>query len=130
MTRRIRLCVESLDAREAPSTLFVNAAPRGGVADRAPAANQPPVISNFKAVVGPNGQVTFSGTVTDDTPVAGYVVHITGGGVDASAIVQADGTFQLTTTVTGQTDVTVTAQVTDANGATSTPAYTTFTPSA
>src|SRR5207248_2612051 len=80
-------------------------------------ANAPPVVSNFRAVVGPNGQVTFTGTVSDDTAVAGYVVRITGPGVDSFAIVGTDGTFRVTTVVTGTTDVTVTATTTDAAGA-------------
>lgn len=133
MTRRTFLSLEALDGRDVPSVLFAKAAPppRGTqAAPDAAAPNQPPVISNFKAVVGPNGQVTFSGVVSDDQAVAGYVVRITGDGVDLSATVRADGTFQVTGVVTGSTDVTVVAQVTDSQGATSDPAYTTFTPSA
>jgi hypothetical protein len=72
--------------------------------------------------------VTFSGNVTDDQAVAGYVVHIIGQGVDVSAVVLNDGTFNVTTTVTGTSDITVSATVTDQFGATSEPVYTTFTP--
>jgi hypothetical protein len=93
------------------------------------AANAPPTISEFRATVGPNGQVTFTGRVSDDTPVGGYVVRIAGPGVDLSAIVLSDGTFQVTTTVYGLTDVTVSAQTTDSGGLKSDSVYTTFTPS-
>jgi hypothetical protein len=72
--------------------------------------------------------VTFSGQVSDDQSVGGDVVRITGPGVDVTAIVRDDGTFQVTTTVVGTGAVTVAAQVTDPWGATSDPAYTTFTP--
>lgn len=131
MARRFRLALEPLDNRELPSALFVQAAPaRGVVAGQNNQLNQPPRITDFKAVVGPNGQVTLSGVVTDDTPVAGYVVQISGDGVNLSATVQANGTFQVTAVVTGTSDVTVMAQVTDSQGATSDPAYTTFMPSA
>lgn len=129
MTRRTRLSIEPLDARDLPSTMTVSAEPPPAGAPAQP-ANQAPVITGFRAIVGPSGQVTFVGTVTDDQAVAGYVVRITGNGVDASGIVQADGTFRITTTVTGTTDVTVMAQVTDGYGAKSSPVYTTFTPSA
>jgi hypothetical protein len=61
--------------------------------------------------------------------VAGYVVRITGPGVDATAIVGSDGTFRVTTVVSGSTDVTVSATTTDGSGAKSDPAYTTFHPS-
>jgi hypothetical protein len=94
------------------------------------AANAAPVISNFRAVVGPNGQVSFLGNVSDDQAVEGYVVHISGQGVDATATVLKDGSFQVTTVVHGSTDITVMATVTDAQGSTSSPVYTTFTPSA
>ena len=132
MTRRYRLALRPLESRDAPSgggdivstdkVLFGPGEVR--------AANAAPVIADFRAVVGPNGQVTFTGTVRDDQPVAGYVVHITGNGVDVTATVQRDGTFAVTTVVSGQADVTVRAQTTDAAGATSDPAQTTFTPSA
>jgi hypothetical protein len=72
--------------------------------------------------------VTFSGSVTDDQPVAGLVVTISGGGVTAVAVVQQDGTFRVTTTAPGTSPITVTATTTDAFGATSAPAQTTFTP--
>jgi hypothetical protein len=128
MTRRIRLSLEPLNDRELPSALFVHAAPLIG--GQVVQNNQPPKITDFKAVVGPSGQVTLSGTVTDDQPVAGYVVQISGDGVSLAATVQADGTFQVTAVITGSSDVTVMAQVTDSQGATSDPVYTTFTPSA
>ncbi len=131
MTRRIRLTLEALDGRELPGTLVTGDGPQTSTQPAAAAQNQKPAISNFQAVVGPNGQVTFSGLVTDDSPVAGYVVHITGdNGINLSAVVQPDGTFQVTTFVSGSSDVTVQATVTDSQGATSDPAYTTFTPSA
>jgi hypothetical protein len=131
MTRRIRLTLEPLDGRELPGTLVTSDGPQVGTEPAAAAQNQKPVISNFKAVVGANGVVTFSGLVTDDSPVAGYVVHIIGGnGINLSAVVQSDGTFQVSTFVSGSSDVTVEASVTDSQGATSDPAYTTFTPSA
>src|SRR5262249_25208650 len=91
--------------------------------------NAAPVISNFRAIVGPNGQVTFVGNVSDDQPVAGYVVHITGPGVDLSATVGGDGTLSVTTVVSGTSDITVRATTTDPFGAQSAPAYATFTPS-
>jgi hypothetical protein len=132
MTRRTRLSVCLLEGREAPGTLEVSnliaASPAGGAPGRA-GINVAPVITDFRAVVGPNGQVTFTGSVSDDTPVAGYVVRITGPGVNVSAIVLRDGTFSVTTIVTGTTDVTVSAQTTDAAGARSDPVYTTFLPS-
>jgi hypothetical protein len=118
--------LDALDDRSLPSTLTGTDAIAHGQA--AAAANQAPVISDFKAVVGPNGQVTFSGKVTDDQAVAGYVVHIIGQGVDVTAVVQNDGTFNGSTTVAGTSDITVSAIVTDQFGATSAPAYTTFTP--
>lgn len=128
--RLIRLTIEPLDSRETPSTLSIAAAPaaasQGGAGQ---AGNQAPVISEFKAIVGPNGQVTFVGKVTDDQSVGGYVVHITGQGVDVSGTVLNDGTFHITTTVYGTGDITVMAQVTDRFGATSDPVYTTFSPS-
>jgi hypothetical protein len=128
MTRRIRLSIEGLNDRELPSALLLHAAPPVG--GQVIQNNQAPRITDFKAVVGPNGQVTISGTVTDDQPVAGYAVQISGDGINLAAIVQADGTFQVTAVFTGNSDVTVMAQVTDAQGATSDPVYTTFTPSA
>ena len=145
MIRRTRLWLQSLEGREVPSGLgdpdlvgggtdliagetemVPGGAPGPGAPN--PAANAAPTISDFRATVGPNGQVTFTGRVSDDTPVSGYVVRITGPGVDASAIVLADGTFSVTTTVAGFTDVTVSAQTTDTSGARSDPVYTTFTP--
>ena len=131
MTRRTRLSVSLLESRDVPSGLgdALLAGPITVPGVQA-ARNAPPVISNFRAIVGPNGQVTFTGTVTDDTPVAGYVVQISGPGMNLSAIVGKDGTFSVTTVVTGSTDVTVSAQTTDGSGATSTPVYTTFLPSA
>jgi hypothetical protein len=133
MTRRTRLSVQFLEAREAPSGVGDSTVLAGPAdAERVPAmaaANSPPSISDFRATVGPNGQVTFTGRVSDDTAVAGYVVRLTGPGVDVTAIVLADGTFQVTTTVNGFTDVTVSAQTTDSSGLPSDPVYTTFTPS-
>lgn len=141
-TSRPRLWAELLEGREAPSTLTDPGAPPppgpAPAANQAPAAaaanqdaNKPPVISDFRAVVGPDGQVTFTGRVTDDQPVAGTMVTIGGGGgVAVWAIVQSDGTFKVTTTVTSPSDVTVTARATDSAGATSDPVQTTFTPSA
>jgi hypothetical protein len=72
--------------------------------------------------------VTFTGTVTDDQPVEGLVVTISGGGITTTATVLADGTFRVTTTASGTLPITVTATTTDALGATSNPAQTTFTP--
>jgi hypothetical protein len=129
------LAVEQLESRETPGGLNLPHSPIVGGPPLSPIPvqpgpfnNQAPVISGFKAIVGPNGRVTFTGTVTDDQPVAGYVVRITGPGVDVAAIVRDDGTFQVTTTVMAPGDVTVAARVTDGFGATSDPAYTTFTP--
>jgi hypothetical protein len=131
MTRRTRLSISPLEGRDVPSGPgdVLLAGPINVPAALA-APNRAPVISNFRAIVGPNGQVTFTGTVSDDTPVAGYVVQITGPGISVSAVVQKDGTFSVTTTATGSTDVMVSAQTTDSSGATSTPVYTTFLPSA
>ena len=132
MTRRTQLAVRLLEGRDAPGGLEVPSVPTWTepaiVGDIAARLNTAPVISGFQAVVGPNGQVTFSGRVTDDTPVAGYVVRITGLGVDASAIVEKDGTFRVTTTVNGAFDITASATTTDSGGLKSSPAYTTFTP--
>ena len=129
MTRRTRLSVRLLEERDAPSGLEGPVISGDTTEQRARAAvNAAPVISDFRAVTGPNGTVTFTGRVTDDTPVAGYVVRITGPGVDATAIVEKDGTFRVTTTVAGFTDVTVSATVTDSGGLKSDPVYTTFTP--
>ena len=136
MTRRTLLAVRLLESRDAPSGLEVPGAgappeaegPALVVGEAGARANAPPVISGFRAVVGPNGQVTFSGTVSDDTPVAGYVVRITGPGVDATAIVDKDGTFRVTTTVAGNFAITATATTTDSGGLKSSPVFTTFTP--
>src|SRR6478609_1836950 len=98
MTHWSRLNVQTLEGRDAPSGVndspFVlqDDVPIAGDVRRL-AANAAPVISDFRAIVGPNGRVTFTGTVTGDQAVAGYVVRITGNGVDTSAIVQSDGTF-------------------------------------
>jgi hypothetical protein len=131
MTRRTRLSLQFLEGRDAPSGLDAPAQLFGqtdGVGVR-PGPNKPPAITNFRAIVGPNGQVTFMGTVTDDTPVAGYVVRITGPGVDTYAIIQRDGTFSTTVVVSAVGTVTVSATTTDSGGARSEPVYTTFTPS-
>jgi hypothetical protein len=136
MTRRTQLAVLLLESREAPSGLEVPgvvAPPEGEgpalvVGEAGARANTPPVISVFRAIVGPNGQVTFTGRVSDDTPVAGYVVRITGPGVDVTAIVDKDGSFRVTTTVAGAADITVSATTTDSGGLKSSPVYTTFTP--
>jgi hypothetical protein len=138
MIRRTRLVLQRLERRDVPGGVG-DTDIIAGWADRVPgqapgpgapnpAANMAPTISDFRATVGPNGQVTFTGRVSDDTPVAGYVVRITGPGVDASAIVLGDGTFSVTTNVAGFTDVTVSAQTTDSSGAQSDRVYTTFTP--
>src|SRR5262245_27667696 len=132
-SRRARLGIEVLESRETPGGLSLPHPPIVGgpgavPVQPGPLKNQAPVICNFKAVVGPNGRVTFTGTVTDDQPVAGYLVRITGPGVDVAAIVRDDGSFQVTTAVMSAGDVTVVARVTDGFGATSDPAYTTFTP--
>jgi len=130
MTRRTRLSVLRLEERDVPSGVevppIVGDPPQ--VDKVGVKANAAPVISDFRAIVGANGQVTFTGKVTDDTAVAGYVVRITGPGVDASAIVLADGTFRVTTVVNGFTPITVSATTTDSGGLKSDPAYTTFTP--
>lgn len=131
MTRRTRLLLCGLESRYAPGgfdPVPQLAGPGDGAAVKA-AMNAAPVISNFRAIVGPNGQVTFTGRVSDDTAVTGYVVRITGPGVDLSAIVLRDGTFSVTTVVNGSTDMTVAALTTDSGGLKSDPAYTTFLPS-
>jgi hypothetical protein len=131
MTRRTRLFLVALESREVPGGLdhvpFFADDPTGAAANRG--RNAPPVISDFRAIVGPNGQVTFKGRVSDDTPVLGYVVHITGPGIDVAAIVLRDGTFSVTTVVSGPSEVTVSAQTTDSSGANSDPVSTTFQPS-
>jgi hypothetical protein len=134
MTYRTRLAVRLLEGRDAPSGIDTPS-PFGGTepallgdAPGKGGKNAAPVISDFRAVVGPNGAVTFTGRVSDDTPVAGYVVRITGPGVDATAIVERDGTFRVTTTVNGFVAITVSATATDSGGLRSTPVYTTFTP--
>ena len=131
MTRRTRLSVRPLEDRNAPSGVGDSEVVFGpaDVGAARVAVNSPPVISGFQAAVGPNGQVTFTGRVSDDTAVAGYVVRLTGPGVDVTAIVLADGTFRVTTVVYGFTDLTVKAQTTDSGGLKSDPVYTTFTPS-
>jgi hypothetical protein len=84
------------------------------------------VITEFKASVGPNGAVTFSGKVIDDKPVAGLSVGIVVGLLGQPAIVDENGNFR--TTMTGFTPgaYTATATVTDAQGAKSAPRQTTF----
>ena len=135
MTYRTRLAVRLLEGRERAKRTGLpghwrsgNARPCRRRRGQARARTSAPVITNFKAVVGPNGQVTFTGRVSDDTAVAGYVVRITGPGVDTSAIVERDGTFRVTTTVAGFTAITVSATTTDSGGLGSSPVYTTFTP--
>lgn len=135
MTRRTQLAVRLFEDRDAPSGVEVPAGvapvdPPGPaiVGELGGKANTAPVISGFQATVGPNGQVTFTGRVSDDTPVAGYVVRITGPGVDATAIVERDGTFRVTTTVAGFVDITASATTTDSGGLRSSPVFTTFTP--
>jgi hypothetical protein len=143
MTRKISphpyrtpLSFEALGNREAPSSLFgggfgePNLSPVAAESRIAVAAeNEAPSIVDFRAIVGRDGQVTFVGRVVDDQAVAGTVVHIVGRGIDVTAVVLRDGTFSVTTTVDASGDITVSATVTDANGATSNPVYTTFSPS-
>jgi hypothetical protein len=131
MTRRTRLAVHLLEGREVPGGLGdvpIYADPIGGLVPGQGAANKAPVISDFRAVVGPNGRVTFSGRVTDDTAVAGYIVRISGPGVETYAIVGQDGTFSTTTRLVAIGSVSVSATTTDSSGAKSDPVYTTFTP--
>jgi len=130
------LSFEELGNREAPSSLFgggfgePNSAPVAAESRVAVAAqNEAPSIVDFRAIVGRDGQVTFVGRVVDDQAVEGTVVHIVGRGVDVTAVVLRDGTFSVTTTVAASGDITVSATVTDRDGATSNPAYTTFSPS-
>lgn len=130
MTRRTRLTVHLLEGREAPGGLDtppVYADPTGGAPGQG-APNSAPVISDFRAVVGPNGQVRFTGKVTDDTAVAGYIVRISGPGVETYAIVGQDGTFSTTTRVVAGGSITVSATTTDSSGAKSDAVYTSFTP--
>jgi len=135
-TSRRRLAIELLESREAPSSVTgipgLDTVQLPGPVQTpilpGPESNQPPVVSDFKAVVGPNHQVTFTGKVTDDQPVAGDLVRITGPGVDVTALVRDDGTFQVTVTVNATGEITVVARATDQAGATSDPAYTTFNP--
>jgi streptogramin lyase len=76
-----------------------------------------PVITNFAATAEGSNIWTFSGTVTDQTP-AGMVV--TFGGlpslVGQTAIVQANGTFELTVSLQAGEEGTATAQTIDAWG--------------
>ena len=134
---RRRLVVEYLESREGPSSVTgvpgldvvgQLPGPIPGEPGQGPATNKAPTVTDFKAVVGPNGQVTFTGKVSDDQPVGGDLVRITGGGVDLAAIVRDDGTFQVTTTVFATGQIRVAARATDALGATSDPVYTTFGP--
>ncbi len=129
--RSVRLAADVLGSREIPAYISpgVNVALTAQMQVIAAFANHAPAVTDFRAVIGPNGQVTFVGKVTDDQPVAGYVVRISGTGIDLSATVQSDGTFSVTTTVSGPSDNIVTAEVTDGDGAAGDPAYTTFTPS-
>jgi hypothetical protein len=128
---RVRLSLVPLESRENPSTVVSPTLLDEPAAQQKAAvvANRAPSISDFRATVGPNGEVTFTGRVSDDQSVAGLTVRISGQQVDVTAIVQKDGTFRVTTTVFAPGDVTVTAKVTDWSGLTSDPAYTTFTPS-
>lgn len=98
----------------------------GPAAGSARAAN--PSITHFQAVAGPNGAVTFSGTVADDQSLSSCLVMISGPGVTASALILANGTYNTTVTVFGTTPITVTAVAIDADGNLSEPAYATFTP--
>lgn len=129
---RVRLVAESLESREGPSSLsdplaLIYSFP---IFDGIGLVhNQEPIIHDFRAIVGPNGEVTFTGHVSDDQPVAGTVVQITGQGIELSAIVEADGSFRVTTTVMDIGDITVTATVTDSMGLKSSPVQTIFTPS-
>ncbi|HKB02228.1 MAG TPA: hypothetical protein VKD90_08415 [Gemmataceae bacterium] len=138
--RRARLVLVALESREGPSTLtglggsdlfgqVPGGPPPGGpTGGDLTAPNLKPIISGFRASVGPNGRVTFTGTVTDDQAVEGMVVRISGSGFSVSATVLADGTFRVTTTVIGSLPTTATAITTDALGATSDEVQTMFTP--
>jgi hypothetical protein len=123
-----RLFLDALDGRDLPS------APVPGF-ETTPTATQytnqtgtDPVVTSFRAVVGANGAVTFSGTVTDDESLAGCIVRITGPGISTTAVILRDGTFNTTVTVFGTSPITVTAEAIDADGNFSDPAYTSFTP--
>ena len=81
--------------------------------------DDPPVISDFAAILELGDLWTLTGTVTDvDDPVAGMVVSF--GGVFANfgvtATVQADGTFSLTGEFLGLQSGTATAQTQDPHG--------------
>ena len=80
--------------------------------------NPAPVISNFQGTSGPGDMWTFSGSVTDNQPVAGLVVNFGGilEGDNLSATVQADGSFSLTTYLPGLESGTVTAIKQDIQG--------------
>ena len=81
--------------------------------------NAAPTIS-MTITHGPDGSVTFSGTVGDEVP-AGLVVTLTGGaGVSGSAIVLASGAWSTTMTLPPGATGTATAKVTDWYGLTAT----------
>lgn len=158
-TQRAHLALESCEPREAPSALsnllqalmqnITVVPPSNGstakVVVNVPAGsnnptvprlfrsfvvfNQAPQIVNFQAVVGSNGQVTFSGQVIDDQNTTGDTVTITGNGIDLTTTVDTNGNFSVTTTVNATGDIVVTATVTDVFGNTSAQAFTMFTPS-
>ena len=111
---------------DAPSGLT---APAPEVGENGVILNAAPTFASFIAQTGPNGEVTFSGSVSDDQVVEGSTVIISGTGFQVSASVLADGTFSTTTTVTGEADILAHAQVTDVHGNASAEALTSFIPS-
>ena len=135
-TSRPRLAIELLESREAPGSLtgfpgstirsFHRRAQCRAFRDRESTSR--PSSATSRRLSGRIEQVTLTGKVTDDQPVAGDLVRITGPGIDVTAIVRDDGTFQVTVTVNAAGEVTVAARATDQAGATSDPAFTTFTP--
>jgi hypothetical protein len=105
----------ALDASSVQPTVYASAELTG------------PSIS-LTASPGPGGTVTFSGTVTDDESVDGCLVVIEGPGIFATAIVSGNSFSTSVSGIFGESPITVTATVTDADGNTD-EASDTFTPS-
>lgn len=111
--RRVRLSLEALDARLAPSG--TNDDP-----DYIPVPDAPPRIVDFAAVEYSHGLFTFSGRVIDESP-GGLTVKFGGSPVTTFGMTittESDGVFSKTVQMltNGQDSGTITAQTRDAGG--------------